>query len=111
MQPISVPVNGSKMSEETELTREIGLPEKPLTLSDVGGCTCQRFDAEAGKHTYGSVLDRHRRSVRRRLACRYHQGAAQQPWNHRIPWNCPTYWDGCNCEGGPYFYEAKADPT
>lgn len=99
MQPISVPVNGSKMSDDTQLTREIGLPEKPLTLSDVGGCTCQRFDAEAGKHTYGSV------------PCRYHEGAAQQPWNHRIPWNCPTYWDGCNCEGGPYFYEAKADPT
>lgn len=99
MQPISVPVNGSKMSDDTQLTREIGLPEKPLTLSDVGGCTCQRFDAEAGKHTYGSV------------PCRYHEGAAQQLWNHRIPWNCPTYWDGCNCEGGPYFYEAKADPT
>lgn len=99
MQPTSAPESGSKMSEETELTREIGLPEKPLTPSDVGGCTCQRFDAEAGKHTYGSV------------PCRYHEGAAQQPWNHRIPWNCPTYWDGCNCEGGPYFYEAKADPT
>lgn len=44
MQPISVPVNGSKMSDDTQLTREIGLPEKPLTPSDVGGCTCQRFD-------------------------------------------------------------------
>jgi hypothetical protein len=24
--------------------------------------------------------------------------AAEQPWNHGIPWNCPTFWDGCNCD-------------
>ena len=33
----------------------------------------------------------------------YHYGASLQPWNHHIPWNCPTYYDGCNCEGGPYY--------
>lgn len=33
----------------------------------------------------------------------YYEGAAKQPWNHRIPWNCKTYHDGCNCEGGPFY--------
>lgn len=33
----------------------------------------------------------------------YQYGAGLQPWNHRIPWNCPSYYDGCNCEGGPYY--------
>lgn len=33
----------------------------------------------------------------------YREGAELQPWNHRIPWNCPTYYDGCNCEGGPFY--------
>lgn len=33
----------------------------------------------------------------------YSYGAEMQPWNHQIPMNCPTYWDGCNCEGGPYY--------
>lgn len=33
----------------------------------------------------------------------YHYGAELQPWNHRIPWNCPSYYDGCNCEGGPHY--------
>ena len=33
----------------------------------------------------------------------YHYGASLQPWNHRIPWNCLTYYDGCNCSGGPYY--------
>lgn len=32
----------------------------------------------------------------------YRLAAEMQPWNHRIAWNCPTYWDGCNCPGGPY---------
>lgn len=38
----------------------------------------------------------------------YHEAAAMQPWNHRIPWNCPSYWDGCNCEGGPFYSEPEA---
>jgi len=29
--------------------------------------------------------------------CPYHQQAAAHPTDHSIPWNCPTYWDGCNC--------------
>lgn len=29
--------------------------------------------------------------------CPYHQEAAARPMDHSIPWNCPTYWDGCNC--------------
>lgn len=55
MQPISVPVNGSKMSEETELTREIGLPEKPLTLSDVAHDNATP-DNQRGIH-YAESLD------------------------------------------------------
>ena len=35
--------------------------------------------------------------------CRYHDQAAEQPWNHRIPWICGNYWDGCNCVGGPLY--------
>ena len=30
--------------------------------------------------------------------CLYHYAASPQPDNHRIPWNCPTYYDGCNCD-------------
>lgn len=30
--------------------------------------------------------------------CEYHRAAAEEPENHSIPWNCPTYWNGCNCE-------------
>ena len=56
---------------------------RPLTARDCGGCTC-------GSH-----------KVRR--GCMYHYAAALQPWNHRIPWNCPNYYDGCNCEGGPFY--------
>jgi len=30
--------------------------------------------------------------------CNYHKQAAKYPFDHSIPWNCPTYWDGCNCK-------------
>lgn len=30
--------------------------------------------------------------------CEYHAKAFRYPNNHGIPWNCPTYWDGCNCK-------------
>lgn len=30
--------------------------------------------------------------------CPYHALAAEFPDDHSIPWNCPTYWDGCNCD-------------
>lgn len=39
-------------------------------------------------------------------ACAYHAQAAEQPLNHRVPWNCPSYWDGCNCVGGPLYADA-----
>jgi hypothetical protein len=32
-----------------------------------------------------------------RPECTYHAAALAHPDNHSIPWNCPTYWDGCNC--------------
>ncbi|MFA7267040.1 MAG: hypothetical protein WC054_12075 [Candidatus Nanopelagicales bacterium] len=31
--------------------------------------------------------------------CEYHATAAKYPMHHGIPWNCPTYYDGCNCDG------------
>lgn len=49
-----------------------------LTSADAGGCTC-------GGHEI-------------RESCMYHYAARLQPDNHRIPWNCPTFYDGCNCE-------------
>lgn len=57
----------------------------PLTIGDCGGCTCGTPCRE--------VKD----------SCMYHFAASLQPWNHRIPWNCPAYYDGCNCEGGPFY--------
>ena len=30
--------------------------------------------------------------------CPYHKAAAASPQDHSIPWNCPTYHDGCNCK-------------
>lgn len=56
----------------------------PLGILDCGGCTC------GGGHPV-------------KPGCMYHYAAALQPWNHRIPWNCPNYYDGCNCEGGPFY--------
>lgn len=29
--------------------------------------------------------------------CLYHWLAAKFPLDHSIPWNCGSYWDGCNC--------------
>jgi hypothetical protein len=57
---------------------------RPLTSRDSDGCTC------------GAV----RREAPDPKSCLYHYAAALQPWNHRIPWNCPSYYDGCNCDGG-----------
>lgn len=31
------------------------------------------------------------------LTDEYRARAAAAPWDHRIPWNCPTFYDGCNC--------------
>lgn len=38
--------------------------------------------------------------------CRYHQLAKAFPCDHSIPWNCPTYWDGCNCEEARVTFKA-----
>lgn len=57
----------------------------PLTIADIGGCTCGPDGHDF--HT-GDISP----------TCRYHEAAAEQPWNHHIPWNCPTFYDGCNCE-------------
>jgi hypothetical protein len=59
----------------------------PLTTSMTGGCTCRWT---------GAV----HRAVDISEDCMYHYAARLQPWNHKIPWNCPTYYDGCNCEKG-----------
>jgi hypothetical protein len=52
---------------------------KVLTAADVEGCTC---------------LDAHKPDPDN---CAYHLAAELQPWNHKIPWNCPAFHDGCNC--------------
>lgn len=59
---------------------------RPLTVADIGGCTCG-FCERGADPDYEN--------------CLYHYAAQLQPDNHRIPWNCPTYYDGCNCEEKP----------
>ena len=66
-----------------------------MILSDgleVPGCICSRnpnWYTEKEDGSYVFDLD---------PECGYHGVAAEHPDDHRIPWNCPTYWDGCNCE-------------
>ena len=55
-------------------------PLRALTTTDTGGCACKN----------PHVPDPNR--------CLYHYAAQLQPDNHKIPWNCPTYYDGCNCD-------------
>lgn len=40
--------------------------------------------------------------------CAYHRAAEHRPDDHSIPWNCPTYYDGCNCESAIDDWQAKA---
>jgi hypothetical protein len=61
---------------------------RPLMPMDLGGCTC------GWQALHDKTPDRD---------CLYHYAAALQPWNHRLPWNCPAYYDGCNCDGGPFY--------
>lgn len=72
---------------------EVEIPEQPLTVNDVGGCKCI-WDIEDNVSHWTRNPD-----------CAYHNAAERQPWNHHIPWNCSTYYDGCNCKDGPYFYK------
>jgi hypothetical protein len=76
------------LSADTQaLARKWGRAPYPKTRRVAhGGCTCQRSTGES--HVYDLGVD---------SACGYHAAAAQNPDDHRIPWNCPTYWDGCNC--------------
>lgn len=70
---------------------------RPLNSYDYGGCTgCSHHLRADGTGCYDWTINDD---------CSYHLAAALQPWNHRIPWACGDYWDGCNCEGGP-FYDA-----
>jgi hypothetical protein len=54
------------------------------TRPPLSGCTCTPPD----NHPDGWNSDG---------TCDYHNLAAEHPDDHTIPWNCPTYWDGCNC--------------
>lgn len=52
---------------------------------------------------HGSCICRMRKLLDfRDPACPYHRAADDFPANHRIAWNCMTYWDGCNCTDPNY---------
>jgi hypothetical protein len=51
---------------------------RPLNGGDYPGCSCRTHEIDPD--------------------CLYHYAASVQPDNHTIPWNCPTYYDGCNCQ-------------
>lgn len=72
---------------------------RPLNHNDYAGCAGCKHTKRADGVGYDWEI---------RDDCSYHLAAALQPWNHRIPWACGNYWDGCNCEGGP-FYDWPAD--
>jgi len=48
------------------------------------GCICPRPNEKGGQRTI-------------RPDCKYHATAARWPEYHAIPWNCPTFYDTCNC--------------
>ncbi len=53
-------------------------------VRDVSGCICGgRKDAEGE----WIILNE----------CEYHSLAAENPTDHSMPWNCPTFYDTCNC--------------
>jgi hypothetical protein len=70
----------------------------PYTIHDTGGCICL-VDPGDGTLCIPEILP----------DCQYHRMAAEQPWNHHIPWNCPTFWDGCNCPGGPFYEDPEGE--
>lgn len=53
-------------------------PERP------GSCTCIAVPGYKGEIQWED--------------CPYHRAAKARPADHSIPWNCPTYHDGCNCK-------------
>ena len=58
------------------------------------GCSC----------SYGAYVEG---EVYPKPDCDYHNVAKAQPLNHRIPWNCPTFYDGCNCRDTITNYRLK----
>lgn len=62
---------------------------RPLTVRDVGGCIGCAHTPKPDGVGYDWEI---------RPDCPYHLAASLQPDNHRIPWNCSTYYDGCNCQ-------------
>jgi hypothetical protein len=56
-----------------------------------GGCICSRLNPpeQVIKYPEEWKID---------PKCIYHKMAKKYPKDHSIPWNCPTYWDGCNCK-------------
>jgi hypothetical protein len=84
----------SRMAHSPSHTRGQRVSDKhPWRDAGYPGCICVRPERLALS------------SSKRRLTilpdCRYHQIAAAHPHDHRIPWNCPTFYDGCNCETPP----------
>lgn len=86
---------------------EVEVLEQPLTVRDVGGCKCD-WTATTASERLGISGEWDTHKWIRNPDCAYHNTAEAQPWNHCIPWNCPAYWDGCNCDGGPYFPQTAA---
>ena len=54
-----------------------------------GGCTCRSFRVAPDSQGAHRPID---------PDCGYHALAAKYPDDHSIPWNCPNFWDGCNCK-------------
>lgn len=65
-----------------------------------GGCICPRPEP-AGVDGYVWEID---------PACTYHAYALTHPWDHRSPWNCPTFHDGCNCDSPSRMVPARLVP-
>jgi hypothetical protein len=86
---------------------EVEVPETPLGVRDTGGCNMLRGGCKCN-HTVDPASGRSIWTWDIDPNCLYHKAAAQQPWNHTIPWNCGEgYYDGCNHVGGPYFYDRE----
>jgi hypothetical protein len=65
----------------------------------VHGCTCRSYEGYGclgAKPDGGYEWNIH-------PDCAYHAFAAANPLNHRNPWVCGLYWDGCNHVGGPLY--------
>lgn len=61
-----------------------------------GGCIC-RHDKDKGWQFKEN--------------CGYHKLARAYPYDHSIAWNCPTYYDGCNCKETVRMYHEERKKT